>query len=88
MAAIGALAGLPSPAAALRTGIAAAAVTDEEEEEALEPVAEEEAEDDEDASDLTSDPGVICRPCRAGRTLRLCCFSIAVALDAVCEGTG
>ena len=88
--ALEALAGMPCPAAALCTGTAAAPeIDDNEEEEAPEPVAEEEAEDDEDASDLASDPGLICRPCCAGRTLllaRVCCFPVAVALDAACEG--
>ena len=88
--ALEALAGMPCPAAALCTGTAAAPETDDkEEEEVPEPVAEEEAEDDEDASDLASDPGLICRPCCAGRTLLLagvCCFPVAVALDAAGEG--
>ena len=88
--ALGALAGMPCPAAAVRTGTAAAPMTDdEEEEEAPEPVAEEEAEDDEDASDLASDPGLICRPCCAGRTLllaRVGSFPIVAAFDAGCEG--
>lgn len=90
--ALEALAGMPCPAAALRTGAAAAPVTEyEEEEEAWEPVAEEEAEDDEDASDLASDPGLICRPCCAGRTFllaKVCRFPTAVALGAACEGIG
>ena len=79
--ALGALAGMPCPATALRPGAAAAAVTEEEEEEEIpEPVAEEEAEEDKDALD----PGLFCSPCCAGRTLLLArvCPPNALALDA------